>query len=88
MKRLTWIIAIALILLPAGFTYACPGCKDGVPNLDAEAPNLVSSGINNSIYYMLGGLFATIGLLATVITKGVMSTNARMTNVETRNPNQ
>lgn len=78
MKRLTLLIAIALILLPAGFSYACPGCKDGVPTMDSENPNLVPIGINNSIYYMLGGLFATIGLLATVITKGVMSTNAQM----------
>ena len=92
MKRLTWIIAIALILLPAGISYACPGCKDGVPSMDAESPNLVPVAINNSVYYMLGGLFATIGLLATVITKGVMSTNAhmtqKMTNDQTRNPNR
>jgi hypothetical protein len=60
---------------------ACPMCKDSIPNTDALNPESVPSGINTSIYYMLGGLFATIGMLATVITKGVRSTNAQMAKI-------
>ena len=78
MKRLSWIIAIAVLLLPAALALACPLCKESIPNTDAENPDLVPVGINNSIYYMLGGLFVTMGLLATVITKGIRSTDARM----------
>ena len=92
MKRLSWIIAIAMVLVPAGLALACPMCKDSIPDTDALNPENVPGGINTSIYYMLGGLFATIGLVATVITRGVRSTDARMTtgmtNDQTRNPNE
>lgn len=84
MKPLSWIIAIALTLLPAGLAVACPACKDSIPNTDALNPESLPGGINTSIYYMLGGLFATIGMLATVITKGVRNTNAKMTSDQTK----
>lgn len=92
MKRLSWIIAITLILLPAGLATACPMCKDSIPNSDARNPESLPGGFNTSVYYMLGGLFATIGLVSNVITKGVRSTNARMSGItpndQTGNPNE
>lgn len=91
MKRLAWMIVLTFALLPASMASACPTCKDAIPSTDSENPNLVPGGINASIFYMLGGLLVSIGLVATVITKGVTSTNARMvkmTNDQTRLPNE
>lgn len=75
MKRLNWILMLAILLLPAGLAIACPMCKDSIPNTDAQSAGTVPGGFNASVYYMLGGLFATIALVIGVITKGVRSAN-------------
>jgi hypothetical protein len=80
MKRLSWILTLAMILLPVAAAVACPMCKESIPNSDAEQAASLPSGFNFSIYYMLVGLFAVIGLMSFVITKGIRSTNARMTH--------
>jgi hypothetical protein len=78
MKRLSWIIALALLLLPAGLALACPMCKESIPNSDAQEAASLPGGFNMSVYYMLIGLFVAIGLVSGVITRGVRSTNEQM----------
>lgn len=78
MKRWTWILVLAMLLLPAGLAMACPMCKDSIPNSDAQQAVSLPGGFNYSIYYMLAGLFASLGLVTSVVTKGVRSTNERI----------
>jgi hypothetical protein len=88
MNRLSWIVMMAMIVVPAVVAVACPMCKDSIPNSDAEQAGSLPGGFNASIYYMLAGLFAVMGLMGFVITKGIRSTDRRMTNVKTRMTNQ
>jgi hypothetical protein len=82
-KFVPWMMAIAIVILPA-IVSACPLCKDTIAaNANAQQAsyglfNGISSGFNLSIYCMFAGLFATLGLVTSVITKGVRSTNQRM----------
>jgi hypothetical protein len=62
---------------------ACPMCKDSVPNQEGAATSLrdsydaggqnISGGMNASVYVMLATLIGTIGLVSTVMVKGVRS---------------
>ena len=85
MRRLTWIAMLLMTVLPAVAAVACPMCKDSIPNSDAERAASLPGGFNFSIYYMLAGLFAVMGLMGFVIVKGVRSTNARMSVTSERN---
>jgi hypothetical protein len=78
MKKFLWIVLLCSLLLPTGVASACPMCKDSIPNSDAQEAGSLPGGFNMSVYYMLSGLFVTIGLVTGVITKGVKSTNAAM----------
>lgn len=84
MKHVLWSLLVLLLL--ASIATACPMCKDSIPNSDAEQATGLPSGFNFSIYYMLFGLFATMGLIAMVVTKGIRSANARMTSSEANDP--
>ena len=77
-KGLTTIATIAATVLPAALALACPMCKDSIPNSDAQQAGSLPGGFNFSVYYMLIGLFVTLGISVGVITKGILSTNARM----------
>ena len=77
-RRLTWIVMIAVTLLPAVLAHACPMCKDSIPNSEVQQTANIPGGFNASVYYMLTGLFVTLGMCVGVITKGVYNTNARM----------
>jgi len=77
-RRLTWIVMIALTLLPAVLAHACPMCKDSIPNSDAQQAGSLPGGFNFSVYYMLIGFLVTLGISVGVITKGVLNTNAKM----------
>ena len=74
MRRWTIAFFIALMLLTASGVFACPFCKDSVPNSDAQGPGGVPSGFNNTIYLMLGGLFCVIGMVTFTLVKGARST--------------
>src|SRR5688572_10987575 len=87
MKRLTLTIVLAALLLPAAAARACPMCKDTIsetgtvaqPQDRTAGPQAsLPGGFNFSIYYMLAGLFCTLGLVAGVITKGIPDSNASM----------
>jgi hypothetical protein len=80
-------VVLAALLLPAAAARACPMCKDTIdetanvaqPQDRTAGPQAsLPGGFNFSIYYMLGGLFCTIGLVAGVITKGIRDSNASM----------
>ena len=85
MKRslATLIIAAALTATSAS---ACPMCKDSVSNREGETNELhdsyttggqnIANGLNVSVYVMLGTLFGMMGLVSTVIVKGVRSSSA------------
>lgn len=84
MKR----VLASLIVLTAITTgaSACPMCKDSVSNREGETNELhdsyttggqnIAGGMNASVYVMLGTLFGMIGLVSTVIVKGVRSSSA------------
>ena len=77
---LATIVVLAAFVVPAS---ACPMCKDSVPNKEGASTPLrdsydsagqnISGGMNASVYVMLGTLFATMGLVSTVIIKGIRS---------------
>ena len=80
---------LATMIVVIAFTTgasACPMCKDSVSNREGETNELhdsyttggqnIASGLNVSVYVMLGTLFGMIGLVSTVIVKGVHSSSA------------
>ena len=82
MRRLiTLVVALALLVGLAGMADACPGCKDSVAEAGVIAPDGgpggptpgLPVGFNYSIYAMLGGLFAVLGMVAGIVVKGVRS---------------
>ena len=85
MKRL-----LATIIILTAFTTgasACPMCKDSVSNREGETNELhdsytangqnISGGINASVYVMLGTFFGVVGMVSTVIVKGVRGAGQR-----------
>ena len=78
MNRWTHILTLVLMLAIYGSAVACPMCKDSIPNTDAQSAGGLPGGFNLSVYYMLISLFAVIGLITTVMVKGIRSTNRRM----------
>jgi len=72
-----WTIALAGALIPLLNTavLACPLCKDSVPNSGGEAGGSLPTGMNNSVYFMLGGFFVVLGLITGIVIKGVRDTN-------------
>ena len=70
MKRWVPLLTIALVLALAGLASACPMCKDSIPNSDAQEMGSLPGGFNTSVYYMLGGLFAAIGLVGFNLWRG------------------
>ena len=74
MKRLFPAI-LAMLLAAAPAAMACPMCKESVPASDAQSAGGLPSGFNNSIYFMLAGLFCVIGFLTFTIVKNVRGTN-------------
>ena len=72
------IVACALLLGIAGVAGACPGCKDSVAEGTVDGgpggptPGL-PAGFNYSIYTMLIGFFAVLGMVTGIVVKGVRS---------------
>ena len=81
-----WLAAVILLTATAAAP-ACPMCKDSVANKEGgstdslrDANNAtgqnITGGINASVYLMLGALLGIMGLVSTVLVKGVRSSNA------------
>jgi hypothetical protein len=85
MKRWTPIVCFVLVLAVAPLAMACPFCRDAVASnggsstgggsVPGNVAGNLSGDFNSSIYYMLGGLFFVIGLVARVIYKAVKTTD-------------
>ena len=75
MKLFARLVPVFVVLLFASAAVACPLCKDSIPNSDAEAASNVGVGINNSVYFMLGGFFVVLGLISGIVVKGVRDAN-------------
>jgi hypothetical protein len=82
------LLATAVVLAAlSGAASACPMCKDSVPNQEGANGSLhdsydtggmnISGGMNASVYVMLATLFGAIGLVSTVMVKGVRSSAHR-----------
>jgi hypothetical protein len=79
-----WILVL-LVLVGCGAARACPLCKDSASNQEGavtamhDASNSngenISGGLNTSIYVMGGCLLGVMGLVSTVIVRGVRSSN-------------
>jgi len=80
MRRWTLITALFVTFAACGFASACPMCKDSIPNGESASHQAGSlpSGFNYSVYYMLGGLFLTLGMVGTAVYKGLRSTNVHV----------
>ena len=74
-RRLTPILCTLLTLALTTAAWACPLCKDSVPSSDAQAPGGVPGGFNTTIYLMLGGLFAVIGMVTMTLVRGARGVN-------------
>jgi hypothetical protein len=77
MKR--WIMSASLFV--CSIASACPMCKDSIPNGDTNAnqDGSLPGGFNNSVYFILLGLFATIGLVSFNLIKSIRNTDKRFT---------
>ena len=73
MRRTAFATFLALALLPATLAHACPNCKSSIPNSDAQQAADLPSGFNNSIYFMLGGVFVVAGFVVRMIVKETRS---------------
>jgi hypothetical protein len=78
MKKRSAAVAFVLSTILPTIVMACPFCNESIPESDALQRSSLPGGFNASVYYMLIGLFMSIGLVSGVITRGVRSTNARM----------
>jgi len=81
MKAKTFILSALVLLAACGLAAACPMCKDSIPNGEAATAaqaGSLPSGFNYSVYYMLSGLFVTLGMISTVVYRGIRSTNVRL----------
>ena len=70
MRRLPPLIVVAVNLLVTASVWACPFCKDSVPNSDAQMAGGVPSGFNNTVYIMLASLIGLIGMVSFTLVKG------------------
>jgi hypothetical protein len=81
MKRL---IAMIVLLTASTGAFACPLCKDSVPNAEGDSGPMktnytsngenISGGINQSIYLFFAGLFGTLGMIGTVVFRSMRHT--------------
>ncbi len=77
MKRWTPLLSTLLPLALTAAAAACPNCKDSIPTAaDGSSTGGLPTGFNTSIYVMLAGLFAVIGMVALTIVKGIRSSAA------------
>ena len=77
MKR--WIVSVSM--LACSIASACPMCKDSIPNGESAAQaGSLPGGFNTSVYFLLLGLFMTIGLISLGLVRGIRSTNTRVTS--------
>ena len=67
------IVFVLVLVVMTSSTWACPFCKDSVPNSDAQQAGGVPSGFNNTIYLMLASLVGMVGFVSFTLFKGARS---------------
>lgn len=77
MRRWTLLLSVLLVLAWAGALLACPMCKDSIPATDAQEPTGVPAGFNYSVYTLLLGVFAVMGMVGFVVVKGIRGDTSR-----------
>jgi hypothetical protein len=88
MKWRTLFLVALLSLVICGIASACPMCKDSIPSSDAAQAGSLPGGFNTSVYLMLISFFCVLGLTASIIYKGVTSTNVRVRGFEVKPPSE
>lgn len=94
---MTRLLTIIVLLTTCSGALACPMCKDSLSNGEGRNANALTdqytssgdglaSGMNASIYAMLGVLFGVIGVVSTVVVKGIRNTDARGRGTADRPP--
>jgi hypothetical protein len=74
MKRWTPLLTVMLLLGVCALAEGCPFCKDAIPSSDAQTAGGVPSGFNNSIFLMLGGMFAVLGFVVFTLARAARTT--------------
>ena len=73
MKRIVPILSFAFVIGLCAMTFACPACKDSIPNSDAGAA--LPTGFNSSVYFMLAGFLSVLSMVVMFIIRSVRGTN-------------
>ena len=71
MKR--YLLPLLIVALVAAAAHACPNCKDSIPTSNAENPGGVATGMNTSIYLMLGAFLSVLGFVLNLVVKASRS---------------
>ena len=80
-RRANWVVTLAAgaVVLAAQAALACPMCGDSIPSSDAAQAGSLPGGFNDSVYLMLFGFLACLGMMVTTIVRAVRGTNAGQT---------
>jgi hypothetical protein len=62
---------VALVLITAPALFACDLCRDAVATNSSSGSESAGLNFNTSIFFMLGGLFAVMGLIGRVMFKAI-----------------
>ena len=76
MKKLAIILSVSTVLTVTAAASACPMCKDTIAENAQQEAALLPSGLNASIYLMLGSFLGALGLCGGVIAKAVKAGNS------------
>ena len=81
MKRWTPLLVTVITLGISAAAMACPMCKDSIGGAGSASDGsggpsgALPGGFNTSVYFLLGSLFAVIGMVSFNIVSAVRSTN-------------
>lgn len=73
----TVMLSVIVVLAISCASYACPMCKDSIPDSDASAAVALPTGFNYSVYTLLAGFLAVLATVSGMIFKVVRETSAR-----------
>ncbi|MBC8107606.1 MAG: hypothetical protein H7Z14_13530 [Anaerolineae bacterium] len=73
----TVVFSVLVVLALSCASYACPMCKDSIPNSDASDAVALPTGFNYSVYTMLVGFMAVLAVVSGMIFRAVRETSAR-----------
>jgi hypothetical protein len=77
MKRWMPVLAIIAMLMVCSAAWACPMCKDSIPNSDAASATMVPGAVNNSIFLMFAAFAGCLGLISWTLVQGARGSRQR-----------